>query len=73
MFSCNSFFLEVEDFSHIINNLLEFLKSLGENVEKQKMAAIATMNLLKSVSKDRESKQSKLQVKFYSIDQKYGP
>lgn len=38
------------------------LKELGDNVEKQKMAAIGATNLLKSIAKDRESEQAKLQV-----------
>lgn len=55
-------FIEVQDFSRIISSLLDILKDLGDNVEKQKMAAIGAMNLLKSLSKDRESEQAKLQV-----------
>lgn len=42
--------------------MLEVLKELGDNVEKQKMAAIGAMNLLKSIAKERESQQAKLQV-----------
>lgn len=38
------------------------LNKLGENVEKQKMAAIGATNLLKSIEKDRESEQTRLQV-----------
>lgn len=56
------FVTEVQDFSKNINSLLEVLKELGDNVEKQKMAAIGSMNLLKSIAKDRESDQAKLQV-----------
>lgn len=52
----------MQDFGGIINSLLEMLKDLGDNVEKKKMAAIGTMNLLKSISKDKEAKQEKLQV-----------
>lgn len=57
-----TYFIEVQDFGKIINSLLEILKQLGDNVEKQKMAAIGSMNLLKSITKDRESEQAKLQV-----------
>lgn len=53
---------EIQDFGKIINTLLEVLKELGDNVEKKKMAAIGSMNLLKSVSKEKESEQAKLQV-----------
>lgn len=55
-------FVEVQDFGKIISSLLEVLKELGDNVEKQKMAAIGAMNLLKSITKERESEQAKLQV-----------
>lgn len=53
---------EVQDFGRIISSLLDVLKDLGDNVEKQKMAAIGTMNLLKSITKEREQEQAKLQV-----------
>ncbi|CAH2073716.1 unnamed protein product, partial [Iphiclides podalirius] len=52
---------EVQDFEKIISTLLETLKELGENVERQKMAAIGSMNLLKSVTKQRENEQAILQ------------
>lgn len=59
------FFTEVKDFGKIISTLLETLKELGENVEKQKMSAIGTMNLLKSITKQRENDQAKLQVGIF--------
>lgn len=55
-------FTEVEDFEKIITSLLSMLKKLGDNVERQKMSAIGATNLLKSIAKDRESEQTKLQV-----------
>ncbi|CAH2251116.1 intraflagellar transport protein 20 homolog [Pararge aegeria] len=55
---------KVQDFGKIITSLLEMLKDLGENVEKQKMAAIGATNLLKSIVKDRESEQAKLQAEI---------
>jgi len=36
--------------------------SLATDVEKEKMRAIGTRNLLKSVAKQREAEQQKLQV-----------
>lgn len=56
--------IEIQDFGKIINTLLEVLKELGDNVEKKKMAAIGSMNLLKSVSKEKESEQAKLQAEI---------
>ncbi|XP_050680796.1 intraflagellar transport protein 20 homolog [Leptidea sinapis] len=56
--------LKVNDFSKIINSLLDTMKELGDNVEKQKMAAIGSMNLLKTITKERESEQAKLQAEI---------
>ncbi|KAM3963158.1 intraflagellar transport protein 20 homolog [Aphomia sociella] len=55
---------KVQDFGKIINSLIEMLKLLGDNVEKQKMAAIGSTNLLKSITKERESEQAKLQAEI---------
>lgn len=57
-----NFITEIQDFGKLINSLLDVLRELGDNVEKKKMAAIGSMNLLKSISKERESEQAKLQV-----------
>ncbi|XP_059057042.1 intraflagellar transport protein 20 homolog [Achroia grisella] len=55
---------KVQEFGKIINSLLEVLRELGDNVEKQKMAAIGATNLLKSITKERESEQAKLQAEI---------
>ncbi|XP_049866916.1 intraflagellar transport protein 20 homolog [Pectinophora gossypiella] len=62
--TCKDYDSKVQDFGKIINSLLEVLKELGDNVEKQKMAAIGAMNLLKSITKERESEQAKLQAEI---------
>ncbi|XP_026758181.1 intraflagellar transport protein 20 homolog [Galleria mellonella] len=62
--TCKDYETKVEDFGTIINSLLEMLKELGDNVEKQKMAAIGSTNLLKSITKERESEQAKLQAEI---------
>ncbi|XP_038215612.1 intraflagellar transport protein 20 homolog [Zerene cesonia] len=59
--NCKDYETKIQDFSKIINSLLETMKVLGENVEKQKIAAIGSINLLKSITKERESEQAKLQ------------
>ncbi|XP_026494887.1 intraflagellar transport protein 20 homolog [Vanessa tameamea] len=59
--SCKDYDTKVQDFGNIITSLLNMLKELGDNVERQKMAAIGATNLLKSIAKDRESEQAKLQ------------
>ncbi|XP_026329739.1 intraflagellar transport protein 20 homolog [Hyposmocoma kahamanoa] len=62
--TCKEYESKVQDFGKIISSLLEVLKELGDNVEKQKMAAIGAMNLLKSITKERESEQAKLQTEI---------
>nr|XP_026494885.1 intraflagellar transport protein 20 homolog isoform X1 [Vanessa tameamea] len=62
--SCKDYDTKVQDFGNIITSLLNMLKELGDNVERQKMAAIGATNLLKSIAKDRESEQAKLQVRI---------
>ncbi|KAF9421832.1 hypothetical protein HW555_002272 [Spodoptera exigua] len=62
--TCKDYDTKIQDFGKIINTLLEVLKELGENVEKKKMAAIGSMNLLKSISKEREAEQAKLQAEI---------
>ncbi|XP_075969708.1 intraflagellar transport 20 isoform X1 [Anticarsia gemmatalis] len=62
--TCKEYETKIQDFGKIINALLEVLKELGDNVEKKKMAAIGSMNLLKSISKEKESEQAKLQAEI---------
>ncbi|KAJ2952674.1 hypothetical protein O0L34_g7013 [Tuta absoluta] len=62
--TCKDYESKVQDFGKIINSLLEVLRELGDNVEKQKMAAIGAMNLLKSITKEKESEQAKLQAEI---------
>ncbi|CAG4989150.1 unnamed protein product [Parnassius apollo] len=60
--TCKLYETKVQEFGKIISTLLNTLKELGDNVEKQKMAAIGSMNLLKSITKQKENEQAKLQV-----------
>ncbi|OWR55329.1 intraflagellar transport protein 20 homolog [Danaus plexippus] len=62
--NCKDYENKVRDFGNIIGSLLDMLNKLGENVEKQKMAAIGATNLLKSIEKDRESEQTRLQAEI---------
>ncbi|XP_072943741.1 intraflagellar transport protein 20 homolog B [Epargyreus clarus] len=62
--TCKDYETKVQDFGKTIKSLLEMLQELGDNVEKQKMAAIGSMNLLKSITKERESEQAKLQAEI---------
>ncbi|XP_047988372.1 intraflagellar transport protein 20 homolog [Leguminivora glycinivorella] len=62
--TCKDYETKIQDFGKIINSLLATLTELGENVEKQKMAAIGSMNLLQSIAKERETEQAKLQAQI---------
>ncbi|XP_063620395.1 intraflagellar transport protein 20 homolog [Cydia splendana] len=62
--TCKDYETKIQDFGKIINSLLAMLTELGENVEKQKMAAIGSMNLLQSIAKERETEQAKLQAQI---------
>ncbi|KAL4705761.1 hypothetical protein ACJJTC_006542 [Scirpophaga incertulas] len=62
--TCKDYENKIEDFIQIITSLLDILKVLGDNVEKQKMGAIGVTNLLKSIVKEREAEQAKLQAEI---------
>ncbi|CAK1581805.1 unnamed protein product [Parnassius mnemosyne] len=62
--TCKVYETKVQEFGKIISTLLDTLKELGDNVEKQKMAAIGSMNLLKSITKQKENEQAKLQAEI---------
>ncbi|XP_047513043.1 intraflagellar transport protein 20 homolog A-like [Pieris napi] len=62
--NCKEYETKVEDFSKLITSILATMSELGENVEKQKMAAIGAINLLKSVTKEKENEQAKLQAEI---------
>ncbi|XP_022112676.2 intraflagellar transport protein 20 homolog A [Pieris rapae] len=62
--NCKEYETKVEDFSKLITSILATMSELGENVEKQKMAAIGAINLLKSDTKERENEQAKLQAEI---------
>ncbi|XP_013195863.1 intraflagellar transport protein 20 homolog isoform X1 [Amyelois transitella] len=62
--TCKDYETKVQDFKKTVNSLLEMLTALGDNVEKQKMAAIGATNHLKSIAKERESEQAKLQAEI---------
>ncbi|KAJ0180602.1 hypothetical protein K1T71_004006 [Dendrolimus kikuchii] len=62
--TCKDYETKVQDFLKMITSLLDVVKELGDNVEKQKMSAIGAMNHLKSIAKERESNQTKLQAQI---------
>jgi len=56
------FIVEITEFQKIADGFILMVDSLAKDVEKEKMRAIGTRNLLKSVAKQREAEQQKLQV-----------
>ncbi|XP_047140895.1 intraflagellar transport protein 20 homolog [Hydra vulgaris] len=57
---CKDFVEKISDFQKIVGNFIELVDSLAHEVEKEKMNAIGSRNLLKSVSKQREAQQQQL-------------
>nr|XP_054748050.1 intraflagellar transport protein 20 homolog [Lytechinus pictus] len=52
---------EIGDFQHIVGGFIDKVDQLAKEVEKEKMKAIGSRNLLKSISKQREAQQQQLQ------------
>lgn len=58
------FNLDVKGLQQTMDSIIKTLSDLGSNVDKEKMIAIGLRNSLKSMTKNRETQQQKLQVKF---------
>ncbi|GFG29611.1 hypothetical protein Cfor_00672 [Coptotermes formosanus] len=58
---CRDFVEKITEFQKIADGFILMVDSLAKDVEKEKMKAIGTRNLLKSVAKQREAEQQKLQ------------
>jgi intraflagellar transport protein 20 len=58
---CRDFVEKITEFQKIADGFILMADSLAKDVEKEKMRAIGTRNLLKSVAKQREAEQQKLQ------------
>ena len=61
------FNLDVKGLQQTMDSIIKTLSDLGSNVDKEKMIAIGLRNSLKSMTKNRETQQQKLQVKFIHI------
>ena len=57
---CKDFVDKISDFQKIVGNFIELVDSLAHEVEKEKMNAIGSRNLLKSMAKQREAQQQQL-------------
>ncbi|XP_798031.3 intraflagellar transport protein 20 homolog [Strongylocentrotus purpuratus] len=58
---CKDFVDKIGDFQDIVGGFIDKVDQLAKEVEKEKMKAIGSRNLLKSISKQREAQQQQLQ------------
>jgi intraflagellar transport protein 20 len=57
---CKDFLDKMTHFQKIVGSFIQHIDSVGNEVEKEKLKAIASRNQLKSVSKQREAQQQQL-------------
>ena len=57
---CKNFVDKISDFQNIVGSFIEMVDTLSKEVEKEKMKAIGSRNVLKSVAKQRETQQQQL-------------
>lgn len=57
---CKNFVDKISDFQNIVGSFIEMVDTLAKEVEKEKMKAIGSRNVLKSVAKQRETQQQQL-------------
>lgn len=65
MFGCS--FLELEEFRKISEQFIDITETFAKQVDIEKMRAIGAQNLLKAVSKQRETEQQEVQVIYMII------
>ncbi|XP_052073701.1 intraflagellar transport protein 20 homolog B-like [Mytilus californianus] len=58
---CREFVEKIGDFQKIVGTFIEVVDNVSKEVEKEKMKAIGSRNLLKSIAKQREAQQQQLQ------------
>ncbi|XP_074642395.1 intraflagellar transport protein 20 homolog [Tubulanus polymorphus] len=58
---CKDFVEKISDFQKIVGTFIETVDNVAKEVEKEKMKAIGSRNLLKSIAKQREAQQQQLQ------------
>ncbi|XP_046841645.1 intraflagellar transport protein 20 homolog [Xenia sp. Carnegie-2017] len=57
---CKEFVDKISEFQSIVGNFISMVDGLAKEVENEKMKAIGSRNLLKSVEKQRETEQEQL-------------
>ncbi|RWS12223.1 hypothetical protein B4U79_06737 [Dinothrombium tinctorium] len=57
---CSQFIEGISNFKNIVDNFITVVDKLANDVEKSKIKALGSRNLLKSVSKQREAEKQQL-------------
>ncbi|XP_002730389.1 intraflagellar transport protein 20 homolog [Saccoglossus kowalevskii] len=58
---CKEFVDKIAEFQKIVSSFIDVVDKLSKEVEKEKMKAIGSRNLLKSIAKQREAQQQQFQ------------
>ncbi|XP_070572775.1 intraflagellar transport protein 20 homolog [Ptychodera flava] len=58
---CKEFVEKIAEFQKIVGSFIDVVDKVAKEVEKEKMKAIGSRNLLKSIAKQREAQQQQLQ------------
>ncbi|XP_035219353.1 intraflagellar transport protein 20 homolog [Stegodyphus dumicola] len=58
---CKEYVSKITEFQTVVDGFLEIADALAAEVEKEKLKAIGSRNLLKSITKQREAQQQQLQ------------
>ncbi|XP_054707605.1 intraflagellar transport protein 20 homolog [Uloborus diversus] len=58
---CKDYVNKISEFQTVVDGFLQISDSLAAEVEKEKLKAIGSRNLLKSITKQREAQQQQLQ------------
>lgn len=58
---CREFVEKIAEFQKLVGSFIEVTDNLSKDVEKEKMKAIGSRNLLKSIAKQREAQKQQLQ------------
>ncbi|XP_017769382.1 PREDICTED: intraflagellar transport protein 20 homolog [Nicrophorus vespilloides] len=58
---CKIYVEKIDEFQKLIDNFINIMDKLGKEVERQKMKAISTRNIMQTMEKRREVDQQQLQ------------
>nr|XP_002130224.1 intraflagellar transport protein 20 homolog [Ciona intestinalis] len=57
---CHEFVSKIDQFQKLVGSFIEMTDTIAKDVENEKMKAIGSRNMLKSIAKQRESQQQQL-------------